>query len=334
MEVLEISSYLYDDTNVITDSLKELNEYKDSYKYLVVCVVPNFTSSLKDIVCLSTLKKLYLHVELTSLEGIENFPNLEEIHCVYCKLTSLKGIEHLTNLKRLSCRGNELTSLEDIENLSNLEEIDCRENDITSLNELIFLNRLTRLFYDEDKITLPNVLIRRLFRNGANVYNDSQNVHNTHIQKSLKDSIIKLFNTNIEEYNLDECIQKLDISEEFKNYIQLLDELFHDITFREILMIVFNKILKNENKDELIKILKYELKEGNNKCFVGKVTRIVNVLSGFDTDVSISISENEQKNIIAQKIFKETNSYEDYKEKFIKEMNERGFSDYDDWLNL
>lgn len=85
---------------------------------------------------------------LTSLDGIDNFPNLESLTCSYNNLKSLRGIEKLNNLKYLNCDNNNLTSLRGIEKLSNLKTVNCNDNNLTNiLDGIENLNNLNTLTY-------------------------------------------------------------------------------------------------------------------------------------------------------------------------------------------
>ncbi|MCX7550566.1 T9SS type A sorting domain-containing protein [Xanthomarina sp. F2636L] len=97
-----------------------------------------------------------------SLQGIENFINLQELRCNNNMLTSLNvgGITNLerlycynnylgnlnvyglNNLRILECYNNELTTL-DVTSLSDLHTLECYNNELTSLN----VSGLTNLYY-------------------------------------------------------------------------------------------------------------------------------------------------------------------------------------------
>ena len=72
-----------------------------------------------------------------------------------------------------------------------------------------------------------------------------------------------------------------------------------NITFEELLLSVYDFIEKNENKEELYKIMNEEMSEANCKCFTGRISRLINVLNGYDEHIEIHIADNEQiSNII------------------------------------
>ena len=69
---------------------------------------------------------------ITDLTGIENFTNLQTLHCEYNSLTSL-DVSGLTSLESLYCHNNSLTSL-DVSGLANLGYLFCDNNSLTSLD--------------------------------------------------------------------------------------------------------------------------------------------------------------------------------------------------------
>ena len=70
--------------------------------------------------------------EITSLKGIELFPNLETLLCYDNQLTSL-DVSKNSALKYLYCDQNNLTSLDVTKNIA-LEELSCSQNQLTSLD--------------------------------------------------------------------------------------------------------------------------------------------------------------------------------------------------------
>ncbi len=89
--------------------------------------------------------------EVTSVEGIRLFSNLETLECRSNYLISL-DVSGCTNLESLSCDTNALTSL-DVSGCTSLETLWCQENALTSLD--ISKNPfLTEIKYDEDKTVI------------------------------------------------------------------------------------------------------------------------------------------------------------------------------------
>ena len=67
-----------------------------------------------------------------------------------------------------------------------------------------------------------------------------------------------------------------------------------NITFEELLLNIYSLILKNENSDEIFQIMNSEMNDSLCKCFTGRISRLVNCLNGFDVNIKINISTNEQ----------------------------------------
>jgi len=90
----------------------------------------------------------------------------------------------------------------------------------------------------------------------------------------------------------------LDINDTTKSLLfeYIDDKSIHStlgITFEELLISVIDFILKNEHKDELLSILQTEINDILCKCFTGRMSRLINVLNGFDPKIVINISDNE-----------------------------------------
>ena len=153
-----ISSFRYD-ANVATI------KYKDDYAEGIPIEDANFKAYLltnfdKDrdgilsIKEAEAIKILYVgELGITSLRGIEDMPNLQELYCTSNKLTNLdfsnntaltylfcdfNQLTHLdvsnnTALTILSCSANQLTSL-DVSNNTTLFQLNCGNNQLTSLD--------------------------------------------------------------------------------------------------------------------------------------------------------------------------------------------------------
>ena len=107
---------------------------------------------------------------ITSLKGIEFFPNLKKLNCGHNRLTSL-DVSKNTVLQELVCWENQLTSLDVSQNTA-LQKLVCWENQLTSLDvsqntalqELsCFYNRLTSLDVSKNtELTYLNCSYNRL----------------------------------------------------------------------------------------------------------------------------------------------------------------------------
>jgi len=107
------------------------------------------------------------------------------------------------------------------------------------------------------------------------------------------------------------------------------DESVHSIlnlTFKEILLAVYQKIINHEHKSEILIILEEDMKSAECKCFTGRITRLVNCLSGFDDDVVIKISDNEQIGNVLSAMRNKYEKDDEFKENAIKQLLELGYS--------
>lgn len=165
---------------------------------------------------------------------------------------------------------------------------------------------------DESRIQARNALFvlggGDMSRN--NVFKNSQNVHVRSIEESVEKLVEKLstyhprngtvfdFETTREKL-LENIKEKKDIHEAVEGALLriLIDRAVYghsNMTLTTILSKMWTYIQDSEHREELEKRLIEELVESNNKCSSGYVSRIVNTLSGFDEQMSISISFEDQ----------------------------------------
>jgi len=304
---------------------------------------------------------------LTSLPEWSNMSNLQKIYCSVNNLTNLPEWSHMINLKYIHCSSNNLTSLPEWHNMNNLQVIHGRYNNLISLpSTFANLHFLECIYYSNNPIEyIPPNLLRRLERlnqlnnNHQDIYNDAQSVHNHHIQLSLQRSIEYLLRnkpsfSNIESTeNTGSLRSTSSIMKEIEIECithQLLAEYSQDqsvhsilnVTFEEVLIAVWSKIRISPHKDEIIKILNIEMLDSECKCFTGRLTRLVNCLVGFDENIKMEISENEQMSNISSLIYEKYYNDEspddnkEYKEQLRRAFMERGYSEEDvqNWLNI
>jgi len=150
-------------------------------------------------------------------------------------------------------------------------------------------------------------LDRGIIGGNNKVYSDGQNIHNTTIQKSLRNSLGNLLKDE-NTLSLEECHKYIvecngleeQVKRELLNYCN--DETEHSVylvKFDEVFQYVVSRIVKHSDSTEMFKILNEEIKDTICKCFTGRMTRLLNVLNGFYDDISIQIGSNEQiSNII------------------------------------
>ena len=339
----------------------------------------NELTSLPDNMNFPNLQKLNCsRNQLTSLPNM-NFPNLQKLNCSRNQLTSLPNM-HFPNLQSLDCKQNELTTLPDNMIFPNLHHFECSHNQLTSLPDNMIFPNLQRFECSHNKLTsLPLCIlnwrnIRRMglynnpielspqiarfinryrarvlndFRaglyNDLNVYNDTQNVHNSTIQTSVKDSINNITTrTDLLKYDKDE-LHRLIINDNILTQLckEQLIEYCSDTTEHSLLLLTFSEVLwfvlqtihndfSIEVQNEIKKILNDEMKESECKCFTGRMNRSVNCLNGFSSHVKINIQDSEQiSNIIflVKDKLESTNSYtiEKHKIEVEKELLERNY---------
>ena len=87
---------------------------------------------------------------ITSLKGIEFFPNLKKLDCGHNRLTSL-DVSKNTELTYLKCSYNRLTEL-DVSKNTELTYLDCGYNRLTEL-DVSQNTKLTELYFVSNKIT-------------------------------------------------------------------------------------------------------------------------------------------------------------------------------------
>ena len=181
------------------------------------------------------------------------------------------------------------------------------------------------------------------------VYNDSQNVHGSGIQSSIKDSINRLtMRKDIKAFNQDE-LSKIILENESVKCKEHLFEYITDTSIHTTMLLNFSEILwfvlwtikldfNYDEQQEIYQVLNTEIKDSECKCFTGRISRLVNCLNGFSSLVSIQINNSEQIANIIQ-ITKEklglNYNLNDHKELVKKELLERdyGMETIDEWLS-
>jgi hypothetical protein len=309
------------------------------------------TSLPSEIGKLVNLEKLWVYNnQLTSLPSAvcDGLVNLKELWVSRNQLTSLPpDIGKLVNLTELSVCINQLTSLpSEIGKLVNLKKLSVYNNQLTSLpSEIGLLRNLNYLGYFNNPVEYipPQVqrLLDRLEKNGQEVYQDKQSVHNSDIQKSFKETVLRLSNKK-PELNIHQTVEEiltsslLDDSKksivEYCSSIDVHSEL--NMTYSELLVLVWDRIRERSEMKEILSVLDTELTDSECKCFTGRITRLVNCLNGFDTDVIINISDNEQLSNLMVLINNKYTVKEDKVKALTEAMKERGFSQekIDEWV--
>ena len=277
------------------------------------------------------------------LSEIGNFARLTHLYLNNNQLTELPGeIGNLTQLTYLYLSSNELTQLpSEIGQLTQLTYLYLSSNELTQLpTEIGNLTQLTWLDLHGNPIeNTLNPIIQRFLRrienktNKKTIYSDTQNVHSSSIQQSIKMGIHALMNY----YNPDHELAYLDWIELDKKTKEIITEYMDckdvhtmlDITFKElfIAIVIEMESLSNDLQKEIKQRLNEEMQESECKCFTGRISRLVNCLSGYSDKVKIQISESEEIGNIISVIMEKRGikNTKTLKEEVSVALKERGY---------
>jgi len=348
-EFLDISNNSLLDLKIKTPSLKYLNMNNISLNYEI--------EEINKMKNLQILKMAYN--DLTSCNSLELLDQLQIIEINNNKLTDLKFLQKNVNLEKIIANDNQIVEIESIRNLNCLHILNCKNNMIESIPTfLINMTNLKIVNISNNKIRFINNVFKNirynlylynnpieyideeLFNivNGKNsfvkmkIYDDNQNVHDITIQKSLKRNILVLLNTNKKQYDLNTIIKDCHMNSIeiiINNNILLNEKYIHyDISYFDVLNLIYNKIRDSPHKFEISKLLSLEIIQCENDklCFIGKISRMINCLSGFFEDIFFELSENDQIFNILNSIKQKYTDIKDIKFFLEKELSERKYS--------
>jgi len=254
-------------------------------------------------------------------------------------------LETLVNLRALDLPYNKITEIKGLETLVNLLKLYLGANLITEIPpSIILLNGLTTIHYNDNPIEyIPPPIqrfINRVNRRNFNtntIYNDGQNIHDSTIQKCIRDSIEKIISVKplSKEIVINHVMEDEILTDKIKRLIfeYCDDDSIHSvlqITFEELFLCYWTIITAHKDASEIKKIMNTELADAECKCFTGRLTRLVNCLNGFDDRVSIQISDKSQISNIVLMVKQSLEDEGEYtvdlhKEKTKKELEERGY---------
>jgi Leucine-rich repeat (LRR) protein len=276
---------------------------------------------------------------------IGQLTQLTTLHLSDNNLTQLPvEIWQLTQLTSLLLTTNKLIQLPvEIGQLTQLTILYLSRNKLTHLPvEIGQLTQLISLHLSDNMIeNLLNPIIQRVIQrienrpNGNTIYTDRQNVHSSSIQQSIKDSIYRLMNSYIVDYPLtylDWSVLNQKTKEIITEYMDCNDiHTMLNITFKELFTAVVIEMdkLSPDLQIEIQKRLNEEMQESECKCFTGRISRLVNCLSGYSDKVCIQITENEEINNIISVIMSKRGmkTIEILKDEVRVALTERGYSD-------
>jgi Leucine-rich repeat (LRR) protein len=337
----------------------QIEEIPSEIKYLTQLTYLNLSGNNikeipKEIQILTQLNSLNIWVNKIKEipKEIQILTQLTKLDLSHNKIEKIPlKIHFLTQLIELDLGRNNIKEIpKEIELLIQLTYLDLGRNDIKEIPlEIINLRNLTIfLHYDNPIENLLNPIINRFInrinnknKQIYNIHNDTQNVHSSSIQQSLKDSIFNLLKQlkGPYKYNyLDDFILTQQTKEQLIEYSNCTD--IHtqlECTFEELLNAVFYEINSFELEKQISakKRINEEMLDSLCMCFTGRITRLVNSLSGLSEKISIKISENEEISNIILLANKKYIKIEEIKDYIKKEMKERMYNDLiiEEWLS-
>jgi hypothetical protein len=255
---------------------------------------------------LTKLTKLFMNNnELTEIIGLDKLVNLTALYICYNRIEEIKGLDNLMMLRVLYLRGNRIEIASGLDGLINLIVLDLSKNYEMIVPFTIMNLRCLQILIVDHKLDpiITRFLIKNNVKEGKSIYDDAQNVHDSHIVECVKKSIYNIMSETKRKISIDETLNSVlgdtiledKIKEQIVEYCQ--DETIHsllNLTFGEVFCYVWGVIMEHEKCNEIKKILNIEMKDSICKCFTGRLSRLINCLNGFDERVSIKISDNQE----------------------------------------
>ena len=313
----------------------------------------NLTTLPECIGQLVKLEKLYLYTNNFSIlpECVGQLVNLEKLYLHDNNFSTLpECIGQLVNLEELCLSKNNLTVLpESFGQLVNLTTLYLGYNNFSSLSPVLGnLQRLRNFYYGNNPIDhIPANVLRMINRLDTvqGVYADAQSVHNSSIQKSLLDSVNRLLAIPLvfpEEDVMTQILEDPILTDESKaRLVEYSEEksvhTVLNLTFLEMLVVVWNRLNTLECRDEIKKTLNTEILDAECKCFTGKISRLVNCMAGYDELVVVEIADKEQIGTVIEIVrtrLADNYTVEEHRRICILELSERGYSRevIDEWV--
>lgn len=147
------------------------------------------------------------------------------------------------------------------------------------------------------------------------IYGNTQNVHDSTVQRHFFRSVQNLLQDQTKEVIMENVFTLIDREniESLRRYLRDPtpfsragdDNVIFSISYNDLFVRVWNRIQDHPNRDDILIRLNEELLESNGKCFVGRLTRLVNVLVGYYDDITIGISDTDRIGAIIQNVLNE-----------------------------
>lgn len=268
------------------------------------------TSSFEGLPLLERLKIFnFSFNQIKSFDYFSYQPNLLSITGISNNIEDISSLCSMNTLRSLILDNNNLISIEDVYRFKNLTLLSCEGNKLQQINAILKLKNLREIFCNNNpyKELHHPIVLRMIYETSLNtitVYNDGQNTHNRAIENSVFASIEKLIIKYSDQTGINKSFN--EISEELidkinEKALMLLrsycdESIVHsriNLTFFQLFQIIYAEI-KHKNLTCLYNRLEQEIIDSENKCFTGRISRLINTLSGFSEEVNINISETDQ----------------------------------------
>lgn len=317
--------------------ITELPELSDSITYMNISdnkliEVNNLPSNLEFVnISMNKLLKIdqipknlkKLNLDFNHLEELPELPEgLEILSVNNNNLMSLPKLPK--SLKELYCNGNKLSRLPSLP--SGLNILECYDNFIGELpKDIINCKRLFSIRIDDTVILTPAQF--KMINKYQRFYDDSENVHDSHIQKTFKQCVEKLLELGRTDDQLDSIKSDKRLSDQAKDIIISFCQHQNMIcsismTYRSLISLVWSIIKEDSN---VVAILNKELTEMDKYiCLVGMATSTVNCLSGIYINMYVSENQYISDFIIHQR--EKISDEEELREYCFQELISRGHS--------
>ena len=257
-------------------------------------------SNLRELVSCNKLS--CVHVDRCGLRNMDSIvaPDMVILSADDNKLTEFP-FERYPKLMSLYLHSNNLTAIDGIANCPDLSTLWIKHNRVSNFSPISQLQCLNSLEYEGNPLAIQDPRTARILQRfkhrvtKTSIYNNAQNVHDTSILRSVRESVANLLKDPVATYNLSSILES-DLPIETKSTIieYCSDTYVHsmlDLTYAELFAYVWARIQGHDDCIELYKILADQLRDSECKCFTGRINRTVSVLVGFCKDISINISD-------------------------------------------
>jgi Leucine-rich repeat (LRR) protein len=318
----------------------------------------NCISDIKGLENLHLLQELDLGFNrIDTIRGLDSLQNLQKLNLQYNHIFKIEGMKNQANLRQLILKNNRINRIEELEQLVGLQIIVFDNNRILRFEGLENQTNLLSISFSGCMIeTIPltilnnrkleiletdkpiNPIIRRMLeRNYINsnrtTYNDPQNIHDSHINRSITDSLYRLMSEpmvlserKIFEEIISDPILTNRVKEALIEWMKNPDvHSILNVTFMEAMRTIWQIIRKHPQSDSIRQIMNQEMQDSICYCFTGRLSRLTNCLNGFDPRVCIKISDRQEIANIIIAVKHRTDDLMLQKKLVDMEMTSRGY---------